>query len=81
MSNQYLSEAESPQVFYQSRWVNRDNFRVFVYSETEQKLVNSYQEYSDLIESGVWFSTQEEVGTKQPIHIRSGRKAKNGSNS
>ena len=79
--NQYLSEAESPQVLYQGRWVNRENFRAFVYNQTEKKLANSYKEYGELIETGLWFSTKDEVGTNQPINIRVGRKAKNGADS
>lgn len=78
--NQYLSDTESPQVLYQGRWVSRKNFRAFVYNATAQKLSNSYQEYSELIESSLWFSTKEEVEPKQPVNIRQGKKAKNGSN-
>ncbi len=79
--NQYLSDEESPQVFYQNRWVNRKDFRAFVYTADQKKLANSYKEYCDLIESGIWFSTQEEVEPKQPINIKSGRKTKTGANS
>ena len=79
--NQYLSEAENPQVLYQGRWVARETFRAFVYNSEAQKLVNSYKEYSDAIESGLWFSSKEDVEPKQPINIRSGRKAKNGADS
>ena len=79
--NQYLSEADSPQVLYQGRWVKREHFRTFVYNGKEQKLANSYKEYSELIESGLWFATQDEVEPKHPINIRAARKAKNGSDS
>lgn len=79
--NQYLEESENSQVLYQGRWVARDHFRAFVYNATEQKLANSYQEYSELIESGLWFASKDAVEPKQPINIRSGRKAKNGANS
>jgi hypothetical protein len=79
--NQYLSDSDAPQVFYQGRWVNRNNFRVFVYNADSQKLANSYKEYSDLIESGLWFSSKEEVSPKQPVSIRSSRKQKHGSDS
>ncbi len=79
--NQHLSEAESPQVMYQGRWVNREHFRAFVYNADQKKLANSYQEYSELIESKLWFSTREEVSPKQPINIRSGRKVKHGTDS
>jgi hypothetical protein len=74
-------EANDAQVLYQGRWVSRAHFRVFVYNADGQKLANSYDEYSNLIESGLWFSSKEEIAPKQPVNIRSGRKAKNGSNS
>ncbi len=64
------------QVLYHKRWVSRDHFRVFVYNESGQKLANSYDEYNKLIESGLWFSTKNEIGT-----IKRSRKAKNGANS
>jgi hypothetical protein len=79
--NQYLPDAEAPQVLYQGRWVLRNKFRAFVYNATEKKLANSYEEYSQLIESGLWFSSKEDIEPKQPINIRSGKKAKNGANS
>lgn len=79
--NQLPKNTDKPQVLYQGRWVDKDNFRVFVFNATDKKLVNSYEEYSDLIESGLWFSSIEEIKPKQPINIRSGRKAKNGADS
>lgn len=78
--SQYLKD-ELPQVMYQGRWVDRAKFRVFVYNATEQKLANSYDEYSELIESGHWFSTREEMPVNEPVQLRSVKKAKNGSNS
>ena len=79
--NQQIPNSSMPQVLYQGRWVNRDKFRAFVYNASTKKLANSYEEYSHLIESGLWFSTKEEVEPKEPINIRQGRKAKNGANS
>ena len=86
--NQYLQE-ETPQVFYQGRWVDRNHFRVFVYQKSAKKLANSYEEYISLIESGNWFSTEEEVDQQkiegdltEVINIKRARKAKqHGSNS
>ncbi len=78
--NQERESADS-QVLYQGRWVNRHHFRAFVYNTSGQKLANSYDEYVKLIEGGLWFSSLEEVQPKEPVHIRSGRKAKNGTNS
>ncbi len=48
----------SPQVFYAGRWVDKEHFRAFVYSCTDQKLANSYKEYEDLIASGLWFDSR-----------------------
>lgn len=68
------------QVMYLTRWVSRNNFRAFVYNETEQKLANSYDEYTSLIESGLWFSQKEDVG-KEVVQPKPSRKAKHGANS
>lgn len=81
MINQYLSEIENPQVLYQGRWVNRNHFRAFVYNGESQKLANSYDEYSKLIESGLWFSSLHEVQPKQPVSIKQSRKTKHGADS
>jgi hypothetical protein len=87
--NQYLSDDQSPQVYYQNRWVNRENFRAYVYSGDAKKIANSYKEYSELIESGLWFSTRDNLETKgsvKTVSIKSAksaklaRKAKNGTN-
>lgn len=75
--NQYLPDEESPQVLYQGRWVPRQYFRTWVFNAETQKLANSYKEYSDLIESGLWFSSKEDVIPKQPVNIKSARKIKN----
>ena len=65
-----------PQVMYLGRWVKRNHFRVVVYSETAQKLVNSYDEYLKAIESGLWFSQKEDVGKESLIQLKPGRKPK-----
>lgn len=67
----------SQQVFYQGRWVSKQNFRVFVYNSSAQKLVNSYEEYEKLIHDGSWYSSKEELLKKIPP-IKA-RKAKDGS--
>jgi hypothetical protein len=49
-----------PQVEYLGRWVNRNNFRAFVYNmQSEETLANSYDEFKELISSGIWFETKE----------------------
>lgn len=44
---------------YLGRWVDTKNFRGFVYSKNEQKLARDYQEFTDLIGSGLWFPSRE----------------------
>ena len=76
------------QVMYQGRWVSRNHFRVFVYKLNEQKLANSYDEYEKLIESGLWFSSKEDIkdidqpaqDVEKPVK-RPSRKPKNGADS
>lgn len=51
--------AESAQVEYLGRWVDRQHFTAFVYNQTEQRLAKSYDEFSKLISSGVWFDSKE----------------------
>ncbi len=68
------------QVPYLDRWVNRNHFRVVVYNESGQKLVNSYDEYLKAIESGLWFSEKEAIAQK-PERAKPGRKPKDGADS
>lgn len=56
-----MSQVIDAQVLYQGRWVSREHFRAFVYNSTGEKLAKSYQEFSDLISSGVWFSDKSEI--------------------
>lgn len=42
------------QVLYLGRWVSKEHFKAFVYSSEGQKLANSYEEFCDLISSGIW---------------------------
>jgi hypothetical protein len=47
------------QFLYQDRWVNKDNFRAFVYDKNgNQKLANSYKEFELLTQNGIWFSVK-----------------------
>lgn len=45
------------QVEYLGRWVDRTTFCAFVYNGSEQKLAKNYNEYEELIASGIWFPT------------------------
>jgi hypothetical protein len=49
------------QVLYLGRFVSREHFCAFVYNSTGQRLVKSYDEFSSLISSGVWFAEQKDV--------------------
>jgi hypothetical protein len=52
---------EVVQVPYMGRWVPKDQFRAYVYSESEQKLADSWDEFQRLIASGLWFESKEAV--------------------
>lgn len=47
-------------ILYQGRWVPREHFRVFVYSHTDEKLVNTHEEFVNAIATGVWFEKPPE---------------------
>jgi len=69
------------QVLYLDRWVSKKHFRAFVYNSTGQKIAENYQEFSDLIASGIWFAKKEEVPTDTDnvvdIKPKRGRKCHN----
>lgn len=46
------------QVEYLGRWVDKDSFRTFVYNQEDQLLVKSWEEYQEVIASGLWFSSK-----------------------
>lgn len=49
------------QVEYLGRWVDKKFFRAFVYSLTDQKLAKSYEEFKNLVGSGLWFISKEDA--------------------
>lgn len=72
------------QVLYLGRWVSQSHFRTFIYNESGQRLVNSYDEYMKAIESGLWFSEKEDIGKGPPVNAvqsKPGRKPKHGADS
>ena len=75
----------SEQVEYLGTWIEKKYFRAWVYSATDQKLAKTWDQFNELIKSGLWFATKEETLAKEkekaPIPIRTGRKVKNDSNS
>lgn len=50
------------QILYMGRWVDKKNFRAFVYdTKGEQKLAENYEEFNELTSSGAWFESKEAV--------------------
>lgn len=59
--NQNKNTIPSSQVKYLDRWVDKKHFRAFVYSATDQHLVESWNEFEEKIASGLWFSTKSDA--------------------
>lgn len=36
--------------------MDKENFRAFVYNDKQQKLANNFNEFENLIASGLWFA-------------------------
>lgn len=50
---------------YQGRIVSKKNFRTFIFaSDGSQKLVESWDEYQAHMQTGVWFSSLEDIKPK-----------------
>ena len=60
---------EDNQVLYLGRWVSREHFRAFVYNSTGQKMANSYDEFSDMISSGVWYAEPKDVPSEKETNV------------
>lgn len=58
------------QILYLGRWVSREHFRAFVFNSTGQKLANSYEEFSEMISSGVWFTEPNDVHPDNVVDIK-----------
>ncbi len=58
------------QVLYKGRWVSREFFRAFVYNSTGQRIAESYQEFSDLISSGIWFADKLDETSNNVVDIK-----------
>ncbi len=56
---------KNEQVEYLGQWVDRSSFRTFIYNETGQKLVESYDQYLADISSGLWWPTKEKTAQKE----------------
>jgi hypothetical protein len=55
----------SEQVLYMGRWVDKKSFRAYVYNEKTEKLANSYEEYEELVTSGLWFTEKPDASSKK----------------
>ena len=62
------------QVLYLGRWVSKEHFRTFIYNSSGEKLVNSYQEFSDLISSGIWYAEKKDIKSTNVIDILPAKK-------
>ena len=62
------------QVNYEGRWVDRKTFRAFVYSKTEEKLANNFEEYEFLLASGLWFATKDLTKSTKLVVESEGKK-------
>lgn len=51
----------SEMVKYCHRMVAKDGFRTWVYSKDSKKLASSWDDYVSLVESGLWFSSKDDI--------------------
>lgn len=66
---------------YMGKIVQKEHFRTFIYSpEGTQRLVESWDEYTQCMETGVWFATKQEaldaIKKAEPEKPKRTRKAK-----
>lgn len=53
---------------YLGRLVSKENFRAFVYAiDGGQRLVESWEEFEQHMETGLWFSTKEDALRRIPV--------------
>ena len=61
-----MKDKHEGQFQYLGKWVNKENFRAFVYNlKGEQKLADSYKEFESLTNSGIWFSSKPDASPKR----------------
>ena len=58
------SEDKEGQFIYCNRWVDKKHFRAYVYSKDAKKIANSYDEYLELIATGLWFDNPPQTEVK-----------------
>ena len=53
---------------YLGQIVDKAHFRTFIYgADGAKKLVESWDDYEKHMESGIWFSTQEDAKARVPV--------------
>jgi len=52
-------------VSYLGRMVDEEGFRAFIYAKDQQKIVNSWREFTNEMSTGVWFATADDVPKKK----------------
>lgn len=68
--NSKIKNAETGQFQYLNRWVDKANFRAFVYNKLgEKKLANSHDEFESLISTGLWFASKP-INEEKVIKMR-----------
>lgn len=90
-----MQKSVDKQILYMGRWVDKEHFCTFVYNSSGQHLVKSYDEFSRLIATGIWFASKEDIPALKepfkpelvisdekvvPIKRKRGRKCQNPSN-
>lgn len=51
-----IMDEHENQILYNGRWIPKKYFRGFVYNSSGHRLAESYDEYAELISSGIWFA-------------------------
>ena len=46
---------------YLGRWVDTKHFCAFVYGDSGEKLARNYEEFIDLVGSGLWFASKADL--------------------
>lgn len=68
--------ANTPAI-YLGKVVSKDNFRVFIYSaDGSSKLVESWDEYQECMQTGVWFAEKSLNSNEEPAVKRLQEKPK-----
>lgn len=57
---------DEEKVIYLGNLISKEGFRVYIYAaDGHRKLVNSYEEFMDCMESGEWFPSMADIPTKK----------------